>query len=211
MMSVQLRREAKREQIRAAAGELFLSEGYAGTSMDAVTAAAGISKETLYRYYESKAALFADVLGQLIAEPPQAMPTSQKGVVRRLPDLEDLLIAESDRYLARLLEPRQLSLVRIVLSEGNRFPELVEAFRGTLPATGGAVIIGALEAGRTAGLVAGWVDLRMAARAFAGLLMMFILRDGLLAAKPQRPDRRQLAAMVRLFVHGIGAELKDFP
>ncbi len=98
-----------------------------------------------------------------------------------------------------------------MLSEGNRFPELVEAFRGTLPATGGAVIIGALEAGRAAGLVAGWVDLRMAARAFAGLLMMFILRDGLLAAKPQRPDRRQLAAMVRLFVHGIGAELKDLP
>jgi len=37
--------------------------------MDAVTAAAGVSKQTLYRYYETKATLFADVLGQLIAEP----------------------------------------------------------------------------------------------------------------------------------------------
>ena len=69
MIATQRRQEAKREQIRTAAQQLFLDKGFGETSMDSVTAAAGVSKQTLYRYYETKAVLFADVLGQLIAEP----------------------------------------------------------------------------------------------------------------------------------------------
>lgn len=201
------RQEAKREQIRSAAAVLFLAHGFAATSMDAVTSSAGVSKETLYRYYSSKEALFADVLRQLIAEPPRpGANDSETPVVHSWADLEALLVAGSERYLARVLEPDQLSLLRIVISEGSRFPDLVEAFRSTLPATGGALIIRALEAGRAAGLVGKQLDLRTAARAFAGLLMMFILRDGLLAPEPRRPVRRQLVEMVRLFIHGIADE-----
>jgi TetR/AcrR family transcriptional regulator, mexJK operon transcriptional repressor len=200
-MPVSARQAGKREQIRTAAAGLFLAHGFAGTSMDAVTSAAGISKETLYRYYESKAVLFADVLGQLIAEPPR--PSPGPPVVRTRGDLEAVLIRGSQRYLARVMEPAQLALLRIVIAEGSHFPELVHAFRGTLPATGGAVILDALEAGSSAGLVASSVDLRTAARAFAGLLMMFILRDGLLVPEPQPPERTQIAPMVRIFLDGI--------
>jgi TetR/AcrR family transcriptional repressor of mexJK operon len=190
--------------MRSAAAVLFLAHGFAATSMDAVCSSAGVSKETLYRYYPSKEALFADVLGQLISDPPRpGANDSDTPVVRTWADLEALLVAGSERYLARVLEPDQLSLLRIVISEGSRFPDLVEAFRGTLPATGGALIVRALEAGRAAGLVRKRLDLRTAARAFAGLLMMFILRDGLLAPEPRRPERGQLVEMVRLFIHGI--------
>jgi TetR/AcrR family transcriptional repressor of mexJK operon len=200
-MSLSVRQASKREQIRTAAAGLFLAHGFAGTSMDAVTAAAGVSKETLYRYYESKAALFADVLGQLIAEPPPL--GLEPPVIRTRADLESVLIRGSQRYLGRVMEPEQMALLRIVIAEGSRFPDLVHAFRGTLPATGGAVILGALEAGRKAGLVASSVDLRVAARAFAGLLMMFILRDGLLVPQPRPPERTQIAEMVRIFLGGV--------
>lgn len=205
-MAVQARRqEAKRERIRSAAAGLFLAHGFAGTSMDAVTAAAGVSKETLYRYYESKASLFAAVLRVLIAEPVQPAPPEAGGfALRDQSDLEALLVEGSQRYLARLLEPEQLSLLRVVIAEGSRFPDLVDAFRDTLPATGGALIVSALEAGRAAGLVAAWVDIRTAARAFAGLLLMFVLRNGLLVAEPGQPEREQVAEMVRLFIRGIG-------
>lgn len=206
-MAVEIqRRGAKRDQIRAAAGSLFLADGFAETSMDAVTAAAGVSKETLYRYYESKAALFADVLGQLISEPQAQQIAPRHRALNDIPDLEALLVAATERYLTRVLAPEQLALLRIVIAEGGRFPELVEAFRGTLPATGGAVIVQALEEGRDAGLVGDWFDLRTAARAFAGLLMMFIFRDGLLVPKPRRPEKRQIAEMVRIFVRGIRGE-----
>ncbi|HSR22905.1 MAG TPA: TetR/AcrR family transcriptional regulator [Candidatus Eisenbacteria bacterium] len=203
------RQEAKREQIRSAAAALFLGHGFAETSMDAVTEAAGVSKQTLYRYYENKAALFADVLGQLIAEPAGQAAEHVDGTAPRTESqLEALLVSGSERYLARVLEPKQISLLRVVIAEGSRFPELTEAFRSTLPAAG-AFIISALEAGRATGLIADWVDARTAARAFAGLQMMFILRDGLLTTEPRRPERQQLVEMVRLFVHGIRARRKD--
>jgi TetR/AcrR family transcriptional repressor of mexJK operon len=207
MITAQGRQEAKREQIRTAAEQLFLDRGFGETSMDAVTAAAGVSKQTLYRYYETKAALFADVLGQLIAEAAPLVKEAPMGShLRTRANLKTLLTSLSQDYLARVLEPRQLALLRVVIAEGSRFPELTESFRSTLPAVGGAIFIAALERGRAAGLIADWVELRTAARAFAGLLMMFILRDGLLAAAPKMPSRQQVAEMVQFFVDGVGVQ-----
>ena len=55
------RAQRTRERLRAAAHRLFLRQGYLATSVDAILAEAGISsKETLYRKYANKEALFAD-------------------------------------------------------------------------------------------------------------------------------------------------------
>jgi len=206
MIATQQRQDAKRRQIRTAAEQLFLNKGFGETSMDAVTATAGVSKQTLYRYYETKAALFADVLGQLIAEPEPLVKNPPVGSrLRTGADLKTLLTSLSQNYLARVLEPRQLALLRVVIAEGSRFPELTESFRSTLPAVGGAIFVAALERAQAAGLIADWVEVRTAARAFAGLLMMFILRDGLLAPAPKLPARQQVAMMVQFFVDGVGA------
>jgi TetR/AcrR family transcriptional regulator, mexJK operon transcriptional repressor len=206
MIVVTPRQEAKREQIRAAARRLFLEHGFAETSMDAVTAAAGVSKQTLYRYYESKSALFGDVLGQLIAEPPPiAGELAKTESPRNLADLQRLLVGASRRYLARVMEPEQLALLRVVIAEGSRFPDLTESFRTTVPAAGGVVIMSTLESARTSGLLAEWVDLRTAARTFASLLVLFILRDGLLVAEPKLPSERQVAEVVQIFVAGVGS------
>ena len=62
------RAAAKRAQISAAARAVFLERGYAGASMDAVTAAAGVSKQTLYSYFPSKALLFRDFLDQELGQ-----------------------------------------------------------------------------------------------------------------------------------------------
>ncbi len=56
------RQVAKREQIATAARKLFLELGYAGTSMDAVSAEAGVSKQTLYRYFPTKVDLLGEIL-----------------------------------------------------------------------------------------------------------------------------------------------------
>src|SRR5437879_4077875 len=81
-----------REQIRAAAHRLFLQQGFMGTSTDAIMAEAGVaSKETLYRHYASKEALFVDVLEHLTLE--QAHPAA---VLAELPvprDLQALRVA----------------------------------------------------------------------------------------------------------------------
>ena len=65
------RAQQTRERLRAAAHRLFLQQGYLATSIDAILAEAGISsKETLYRHYANKEALFVDVLSHLTMEQP---------------------------------------------------------------------------------------------------------------------------------------------
>lgn len=53
---------AKREAILAAAQVLFLSNGYEGSSMDAIAAEAGVSKLTLYSHFKDKEALFGEAI-----------------------------------------------------------------------------------------------------------------------------------------------------
>ena len=50
---------AKRQAILDAAKTLFLSQGFSGTSMDAVAADAGVSKLTVYSHFSDKVTLFA--------------------------------------------------------------------------------------------------------------------------------------------------------
>ena len=65
------RAQQTHERLRAAAHRLFLQQGYLATSIDAILAEAGISsKETLYRHYANKEALFVDVLSHLTLEQP---------------------------------------------------------------------------------------------------------------------------------------------
>ena len=207
MIAESPRQQAKREQIRAAARALFLRHGFAETSMDAVTAAAGVSKQTLYRYYETKAQLFAGVLGELImqAGPTPAATPPEARVSRSQAELEASLVVLSERFLARLMKPDQLALLRVVIAEGSRFPELTESFRSTVPAAEAAAVAAVIEGGMAGGLVAKWVEVRTAARALAALLLAFVFRDGLLAAEPRLPARHEMAEMVHIFVRGIGA------
>ncbi len=200
------RQEAKREQIRSAARDLFLKNGYAETSMDAVTAAAGISKETLYRYYETKADLFADVLGQLIARPAvEGASRSRPPAPRSAQELEEQLVDFAEGYLSRVMSSTQLDLLRVVIAEGGRFPDVGEAFRAGLAAAGADTVWATILGAQSSGLLAGWVDPRRAARALAGLLLVFIIGDGLLAATPKLPSRRQIEEIIRIFVAGVSS------
>lgn len=174
--------------------------------MDAITAAAGVSKQTLYRYYETKAALFADMLTGLMARSAGDAPPVTV-LPRSTEEFQVLLVGVCQQYLDRVMEPQQLALLRVVIAEGSRFPELTESFRTMLPAAGASAVMAAIEAGQAAGLVAGWVDTRTAARALAGLLLIFIVGDGLLAADPKMASRERLADMVRIFLVGISRRL----
>lgn len=54
---------ATRARVRTAAAELFVSQGYAATTMRQVAAAAGVAERTVYAAFASKAELFGEVVG----------------------------------------------------------------------------------------------------------------------------------------------------
>ena len=56
-----------RAAVIAAARALFLEHGYAGTTMEEIAAAAGLTKRTLYNNYADKDALFSEIVAEVMA------------------------------------------------------------------------------------------------------------------------------------------------
>ena len=112
-----------RDRILQVATELFLTEGYGSTSIEAVAARAGISKKTFYHRFDDKAALFAAVVHQIIEHirPPPGVPLLEGA------KLEDILRRLAGIALRAALAPQAIALHRLVIAESVRFPNLVRA------------------------------------------------------------------------------------
>ncbi len=122
-------RSTKRGDVVEAAERLFLGNGYAGTSMEAVAREAGVIKQTVYRYYASKEALFGAVMTGICARIfPEDAPD--------LTDDEDIRTTLADfarKFIVLHRDPDTVSLFRVVMAEAHRFPELAQAFMGIGP------------------------------------------------------------------------------
>jgi len=182
------RAQQTRERLRTAAHRLFLRQGYLATSIDAILAEAGISsKETLYRHYANKEALFADVLSQLTMEQPgfserlTALPAPHD-----LQSLRQALTALAREILTMMNQPGYLPLVRMVIAESPRFPELGSLFFSTVTQRGLSLITGLLQSAREQRLIAE-VDLEAGAHTLLGGLLTFALMNLVVAEEETRP------------------------
>lgn len=185
------RAQQTRERLRAAAHRLFLQQGYLATSIDAILAEAGISsKETLYRHYSGKEELFVDVLGHLTLSQPGfseklvALPTPHD-----LLSLRQALTQLSCEILTLMSQPEYLALVRIIIAEAPRFPQLGSLFFSTVPQRGIALIMALLRGAREQQVIAD-VDFEAVTRALLGGLLTYAI-TGLVAredATPPSPD-----------------------
>lgn len=105
-------------QLRKAAATTFVKYGYAGTTMEAIARAAGITRRTLYARYPDKRAVFADVIPWALT-----LRTTRDAESAPNDDLPAALTAIARGALARALDPDTLGLTRIALNESSRFPE----------------------------------------------------------------------------------------
>lgn len=125
------RRPEKTEAILDAAGQLFREHGYGAVSMDQIAREAGVSKATVYAHFESKDRLFAAMVHN-------GCRVYAEGIMPALTEMED--VREALTKICReiesfLLAPKTLGIYRVIIAEGPRFPELVQAFieAGPLP------------------------------------------------------------------------------
>ncbi len=194
-----------RERLRSAAYRLFLERGYLATSVDAILAEAGVSsKETLYRHYANKEALFVDVLSNLTMERPGlsekllALPPPHD-----LPSLRDALILLSREILSMMTQPGYLPLIRMIITEAPRFPELASLFFSTVTQRGLALIIAQLQAAKEQHLIAD-VDFDVVARTLLGGLLTYVLMNLVLATEETPlPSLEQADAVVEIIMRAL--------
>jgi AcrR family transcriptional regulator len=122
---------AKRAAIARAALLLFVRDGYERTSVDAIAREAGVSKRTVYSHYAHKEQLFLSVTEQTF----DALMEIIEGIGERelfVPgDITERLvnfIRATAQATSRL--PERAALIRVIMTEAPRFPELLDQWRG---------------------------------------------------------------------------------
>jgi TetR/AcrR family transcriptional regulator, mexJK operon transcriptional repressor len=116
----------KRAAILEAAQQVFFAHGFVGASMDQVAATAAVSKQTVYKHFSDKEALFREVVANVVQ-------ARDGGIATDLLSTGDGPIGErlrsfARRFLKGVMQPNVLKLRRLVIGEAGRFPGLGQSF-----------------------------------------------------------------------------------
>jgi AcrR family transcriptional regulator len=114
----------RREAIVAAALDEFSVRGFAATRLEDVAARAGVAKGTIYLYFRDKEALFQDIVRSMLSPIVGSLETSfaQDMTTREIADrIVELFVRE-------IYGTRRRDVIRLILSEGARFPKLAEFY-----------------------------------------------------------------------------------
>src|SRR5262245_5946582 len=140
---------AKRRQILDGARPVFLARGFDAASMGEIARAAGVSKGTLYVYFENKEELFEEIVGaECRAQAEQIFDFD--------PDNHDVgavLTRLGVAYVKFLVRPEGLSPMRTVVAMAERMPEIGRHFFETGPAHRVGQLAAYLEAQVAAGVL----------------------------------------------------------
>lgn len=124
-MSKRVKQSAKAKQILQGAMQEFLRDGYANTSMARIAATAGVSKETLYTYFESKEKLFAAIVQYTAEQHLQQVFAS--GSLPSDP-AEQLRSLAAKSMTPENLDPMRMNFYRLIVGESGRFPDLARFY-----------------------------------------------------------------------------------
>lgn len=124
------RGDARRRELAAVAERVFLDHGFTDTTMQMIASRAGASKETLYRHFAGKEALFAEIVSCRAAQIFRPESASARDGRPRI------VLANLGLSLLRMmLQGDARSLFRVVVAEAPRAPDLGVIFYTRGPGT----------------------------------------------------------------------------
>jgi AcrR family transcriptional regulator len=118
------RTAARREAILAAALDEFSARGFEAARLDDVAKRAGVAKGTIYLYFRDKESLFEELISAMLA--PLVATIEGIGAA----DVPMALISEHivDMFVREVYETRRKEVIRLILTEGRRFPQIAEFY-----------------------------------------------------------------------------------
>ena len=163
------RSERSHHAILAATQELLLERGYAGATIEGIAARARVGKQTIYRWWPSRAALVLEAY--LAGEEAVELPAEARSVRE---DVRALL-----RWLVAVLaEPTGGPVVAGLVSDLQHDADLAEGFRRDVVPSRREAMLRALERARARGEVRADADLELAVDALHGAVFYRLLLSG---------------------------------
>lgn len=196
---------AKREQILDGAKRVFMRLGFDAASMNDITREAGVSKGTIYVYFQNKDDLFA----AFMERERMSLATSMRDLLDGSEEAEDGLFRFGVAFAERVTSIETISAMRTMISVASRMPILSQRFF-----QGDSVNIGFfLERFLIRQIAAGALqisDVNLAARQFIDLCTGTFLKMrlfGHMAEPPMREEiEKHIASAVKLFMAGYGVD-----
>lgn len=175
----------KREQILQGAMRIFLHHGYATTSMDRVAAEAGVSKQTIYSHFQDKEGLFRALIERVTIRRLQAEYQSESELFQGEPVAVLSKLANS--ILHRIEDPEYIALIRLVIAESGRFPELAQLYSNTVVQYGFRNLSAYFQSHPELNIS----DPEATTRIFMGTIIGFILSQEVLQGKHTMPMEKE--------------------
>jgi AcrR family transcriptional regulator len=195
---------SKRRQILNGARIVFMNLGFDGASMGEIAKAAGVSKGTLYVYFNDKNALF-----EAMVEEIGAIHTAEALVLDPAADVAATLRYFGTAYMEMLCRPEGGSAVRTVMAIAERMPDIGRRYYGCIITGWINKLAVYLEAQAKAGRLAIDDEYDLAATQFmlscqATLFLPFVFQ----AMPAPSPDRiaRVVDSAVRMFLAAYQAK-----
>lgn len=135
--------ERMREILTAALAE-FYEEGFAAARLDSIAERAGVAKGTIYLYVSSKEALFEEAARNAV------LPVLEdiEGAARRPSGPAEELLRQTLRtFYRRVIATDRRRLMRLLISEGPRFPKLLEFYHREIVSRAMAALTGIVHYG----------------------------------------------------------------
>ncbi len=202
MVENQPEESAKRRQIMDGARSVFLASGFDAASMGEIARQAGVSKGTLYVYFDSKEGLFEAIIEserRTQAEQVFALDGSD-------PDVEGSLTRLGVAFVLFLCQPDALGSLRTVMAIAERMPALGRSFYQAGPAFGIARLAGYLEEQVGAGVL-DVADCEVAAAQFLDACQATLFKPLLFNAAGQ-PTQARIEHVVGIAVRTFLAAYK---
>jgi AcrR family transcriptional regulator len=140
----QRRKQARAPEILDAALACFAQKGFAATRLDDIAARAGITKGTIYLYFDSKQALFEALARQSIGQQLDQVKAQLAAFTGSSADLLRLILTTMGHFA---MSSDRVVLPRLVLAEAANFPQLAEFWRREIIDRGIGLLTTILERG----------------------------------------------------------------
>lgn len=110
----------RKARVMEVATDLFITHGYAGTSLIDIARGAGVATRTLYQHFGDKEALFREVIFARDTAGAVAKPVVKDGDT-----LFEALLRTARYALEATFQPHAVGLMRLMIAESQRFPEFM--------------------------------------------------------------------------------------
>ena len=194
--------EARRQAILEAALTVFTAEGFAAAKLDHVAERAGVAKGTIYLHFKDKQDLFEQMVREAVSP-----VIARLEALAQLPDLPADMVLQGmfNVFRTEVLGTQRKDLLRLVLTEGPRFPAIGEFYHREVVTRGLKLMGELLERAKANGELPAEGLARFPQLVVAPLLLA-VVWDGLFAAIEPLDVKELLDVYRQLLLRNPGGE-----